>query len=397
MLSFKEAQAKVLSQKFAARRGKLDIGLLPGLVLSRDIISPRDLPAADIAAVDGYALRAIDSKGADRNYPIRLKACEGARGSQTNGGSGIEPGFCVSVSAGMAIPGGCDCVVSRESIESERRDILVYAECSSQSNIIRKGQDTKKGDRLFCAGRQIYPQDIGVFAQIGVEQAEVFLPPKVGLAALYGQEGQKDHNLDACCMLAAMARDVKAECSISRIHINDGKKAAKTMAGLLDACDLVVVAGNQSVPGYDFLNDTMLGLDLDLGFWKVNQHPGRQMAFLAGKNKAAFCLGDRLDEILFCFELYIRPMILNMMGNRDVFRKTVRGQAREDIIHKKGKTLFLTVCLGSKKGSYTFSPTHPQRALRSVRDAQGIVVLPENKAGLKAGDLADIIMIKESG
>src|SRR5207247_2857887 len=47
-----------------------------GLVLAEDVVSPIDLPAWDNSAMDGYATRATDVRGAVAERPVRLRVVE---------------------------------------------------------------------------------------------------------------------------------------------------------------------------------------------------------------------------------------------------------------------------------------------------------------------------------
>ncbi|MDZ7837765.1 MAG: hypothetical protein U5N58_07305 [Actinomycetota bacterium] len=73
MLGSKQALDKILEFNYKARKGSIDLLDSLGLVLSRDIIAGSDIPSSNRSRVEGLAVRAIDIKGADRSYPVRLK------------------------------------------------------------------------------------------------------------------------------------------------------------------------------------------------------------------------------------------------------------------------------------------------------------------------------------
>ncbi len=388
MLSIKEAQARVLNFNYKPGTKKLDIHRAAGLVLSRNVVSPVDIPCSDIAKIGGFALRAIDIKGADKNYPIRIKIY---RKIPSNGHAKdfeLEPGFCASVAAGMPIPQNSDCVVPRQAADVDNQDILVYSEFGSQANIIKKGGDISQGEIVFCAGRQIIPLDLGVIAQLNMGRVEVYLPPRVALVSFCSAGRLEKLRLDAnAFMLQAMVGQIKAGCSKYFLKPENKRAVKDSLKKALHECDLLIITGD------DFLNDILLGLELDLVFWKINQDPGGQMAFLAGGNKAAFLVGSSLDELLICFELYIRPLILKMMHIKNIYRSMVRAQALEEIKHMRDRAGFFMVTLEKREDKYFFRPTCSGGMLSSVKAAGGIVLLPENTAMLKAGQEADITLI----
>ncbi len=389
MLSVKEAQNKVLDFDYKPEKGRLDISKALGFVFSDNIFSPADMPAEDIAALDGYALRAVDIKGADRNYPIRLKVYR----KETSDVSEpfIEPGFCTPIFEGAPIPRGCDCVVPREATESGKKDILIYDEYESNQNIVQRGEDVKKGKMIFPSGRRIYPKDIGILGQMGIYDIEVYLPPRVAIVTVYPKSTPRPAKPDSRgLMLSGLLTATGAGCRSYSVRYEDGKAVKAKIAKIKEGCDFLAITGSKFIGEYAFLNDVMLEMDLELGFWKVNQDPGRNLAFLTGNNKAVFCIGGNLTMLLICFEVYLRPLLLKMMQRKDLFSNKVNARAIEHIRNKRGKTSLVTVCLEKKQGVYYFKPL-ACGMLSSIKSADGIAFISEDTIGLQPGEVAEVL------
>jgi molybdopterin molybdotransferase len=181
MLSVKEAQAKVLESEVKIKSIRIALLESCGKVIAEDVISNDFIPAFDNSAIDGFAVRAIDIIGADKNYPVKLKLIKEDIPAGKVSGITVESGFAVPIMTGAPIPTGCDCVVMKEDALKEGRDVLVFRECGLGENIRCRGEDIKQGDTVLKAGKKIYPADIGVMASIGVSEINVNKPPLVGI------------------------------------------------------------------------------------------------------------------------------------------------------------------------------------------------------------------------
>src|SRR5258708_19243819 len=102
------------------------------------------LPPYDIAAADGFALRARDLVGASSYSPLPLAAL---------------PAW---VEAGEAIPAGCDCVLDSDSIDQSGPMPLVLAEAIPGQGVRRAGGDIAAGSQIVEAGGRLLPPDLPV-------------------------------------------------------------------------------------------------------------------------------------------------------------------------------------------------------------------------------------------
>ncbi|MFO7928796.1 MAG: hypothetical protein R6U35_03930 [Candidatus Humimicrobiaceae bacterium] len=147
------------------------------LFLAEDIKSKDNIPNYDNSAMDGFAVRAADIKGAHRSSPARLRIYKGDIAAGDASKTELEPGFCIPIMTGAVIPRGCDCVVMKEDTETEGSNLLVCSEFSKGENIRLKGEDIKKGDLALSKGKKLYPADIGILASLGVGEVTVYAPP----------------------------------------------------------------------------------------------------------------------------------------------------------------------------------------------------------------------------
>jgi len=183
MLSAKEARDRVTDSEVRIRVKKVPILSSLHLILAEDIISNDFIPAFDNSAVDGYAVKAMDIIGAEKNYPVKLRLLKEDIPAGKVPVDSLEPGMCIQIMTGAPIPQGCDCIVMKEDVLKEGKDVLVFKECRQGDNIRLKGEDIRQGEVVLKRGAKIYPADIGLMASIGASEVPVYLSPFVGIIA----------------------------------------------------------------------------------------------------------------------------------------------------------------------------------------------------------------------
>jgi molybdopterin molybdotransferase len=95
------------------------------------------------------------------------------------------------------------------------------------------------------------------------------------------------------------------------------------------------------------------------------------------------------------FELFVRPAILKMMGRKDLAKPSVKAVIRDSIVNNDGRRIFARVVVEERDGQYFARLTGPQGSgiLSSMSLANGLAVIPENRAGVAAGDTVQVMML----
>ncbi len=96
-------------------------------------------PPRDVAAADGFALRANDLVGASSYSPVMLPAAP------------------VWVETGEAMPDGCDCVLDADAVETSGPICEALAEGVPGQGVRRAGRDIAAGTSLATAGSPVTP------------------------------------------------------------------------------------------------------------------------------------------------------------------------------------------------------------------------------------------------
>ena len=151
-----------------------DAGTVPlsearGRVLAERVDAELDVPGFDRASVDGYALRAADTFGADEADPARLEHA-GTVHAGTAPDATVEPGSCVEISTGAVLPRGADAVAMVERTDRDGEDVLVRTAVAPGDRVMFAGADIAAGERALGPGTVLTPREIGLLSAIGVDR-----------------------------------------------------------------------------------------------------------------------------------------------------------------------------------------------------------------------------------
>ena len=170
-LEYKQARELLLSyvNPMGAVRVPLETERLVGSLLAEDVVAAEDVPPFDRSPYDGYAFRAADTVGADREHPVTLRILEeipaGSMWSRT-----VTPGTAAKILTGAPVPPGADAVTKYEDTTFTGETVTVYASFSAGENVVPRGEDVRTGELLAEKGTVIDPALLGVLALGNVEQ-----------------------------------------------------------------------------------------------------------------------------------------------------------------------------------------------------------------------------------
>ncbi len=404
MLSVRDAIDKVLS--FNVNLNKIKVPIIESLakILAEDVIANQDIPMFDNSAMDGFAVKAIDIIGADKNYPIKLKLIKEDLPAGKIPAFTLDLGNAVQIMTGAPLPSGCDCVVPKEDTLKEGENVLIFKEYKTGDNIRQKGEDIKEGQIVLKSGKKIFPADIGVMASLGIENILIYKPPTVGILPTGDEIIPINQPLTIGKVRDSNSYSLSAQIKESgayfiRYDIAKDEKSLiknKVLLGLKE-CDILLLTGGVSVGEYDYVKEILNEIGAEFVFWKVNQRPGKPIAFLTYKDKFIFALPGNPVSVMVCFELYVRPLIKKFMGEKNLFKARIKAKAYSDYKHKEGRTDFVRVKLEKVGNELYFQPTGLQGSgiLTSMANADGLAIFAEEASVIKKDDVVEVILLKE--
>ena len=343
---------------------------------------------------------AADTDSATKDSPARLKIIDDQPAGRVSEKT-VLPGTAIKVMTGAPIPAGTDSVIPIELTTYDDDVVNITEPFATDKNIRLAGEDIPKNSIVMRPGRLLQPVEVGVLASIGRTKVRVVRKPKVSIL------GTGDELIPlGAPLVPGKIRDSNSFVLLNQV-LNAGAEAhrigvakdtledvqAKLSAAMVN--DVVVTTGGVSVGERDFVKDVLLEMGAEQKFWKVAQKPGKPVAFLTLGEKLIFALPGNPVAAVVCFEEYVRPALLKMMGQTKLHRPLVNAIAAEDFKKKAGRKHHLGVMLEQKDGHYFVKLNVRQGSgiLTSMAGADGIALLPKEATLIKAGEKVKVQLI----
>ncbi|AKZ63154.1 molybdenum cofactor biosynthesis protein MoaA [Herbaspirillum hiltneri N3] len=371
--------------------------------LAADITSTIDVPANDNSAMDGYALRG-DDLASNQTLTLRIVGSVHA-GRQFDGA--VAAGECVRIMTGAAMPADCDTVIPQEFTEhqSDAAVTIPAGRVRRGDNRRLRGEDLRNGQIALRAGKILRPADIGMLASLGVTEVPVQRRLRVAFFSTGDELRSVGEPLDPGCvydsnrytlygMLTRLGCDI-----IDMGVVRDDPVAME--AAFRSACehaDAVITSGGVSVGAADYTKQTMTKLG-DMLFWKIGMRPGRPMAFgrIASHDRGAYLFGlpGNPVAVMVSFYFFVRDALLRMMGADAGPLPRLQAMTLSAIRKKPGRTEYQRGILApDSDGVWKVKLTGAQGSgiLRSMSDANCIIVLDDAQGDVAAGDLVQVVL-----
>jgi molybdopterin molybdotransferase len=376
-----------------------------GRYLAEPILAPRDIPAHDNAAVDGYAL---DHSTYDQQVGARLKIVgEAAAGHPHSTAPSLDG--AVRIFTGAVMPEGYDTVAMQEDVRIEARGgerwALIPPGLKRGTNRRRAGEDSKAGAVLVGARARLRPQEVASAAACGLAQLRCYAPLKVAIMSTgdeilrAGDPFVRGKVYDANApMLEGLVRAVGGEPVDLGVLPDQAEQVRGALTDAASHYNVVVISGGASQGAEDHV---VKAIDV-LGkrhLWQIAIKPGRPMSFGQIGDCAILGLPGNPVAVFVCFLLYVRPVLACLAGGTwpepvrypvpAAFVQTKKAGRREfwraNVTRKDGR---LSVEKFARDGSGLIS---------SLREADGLIEVTEDVTEVREGELVDFIPFTEFG
>ena len=369
-------------------------------VLAQDVISPINVPPHNNSAMDGYAfdgaqlsdkalhLRVVGTALAGRAWQGRLQA-----------------GECLKIMTGAILPEGMDTVVPQEFTQSAGNDQIVIPAgvLKRGDNSRQMGEDLRQGLPALLQGTLLRPAALGLLASIGIPTVTVYRRLKVA----YFSTGDEILSLGETLSEGAVYDSnrytvfgllTRMGCEVIDMGVvrddPDLLEAAFTQAA--QQADAIITSGGVSVGEADFTKAMMKKLG-DVAFWKIAMRPGRPMAVGRIGQSVLFGLPGNPVAVMVTFLAFVRPALLRMMGSNAPAPVLLRAKSVEALRKKAGRTEYQRGFVSTAPdGRLQVSAAGNQGSgvLRSMVEANGLIVLHHHQGNIEAGEEVDVMMFE---
>ncbi|HEX6106889.1 MAG TPA: gephyrin-like molybdotransferase Glp [Gemmatimonadales bacterium] len=404
-----------LAANEAARRIVEDVRRQPPLrmplddaldaVLAEDVVSRIDIPAWTNSAMDGYAARGEDVRGASAERPVQLRVVEHIPAGQFPTRP-IGAGECARIFTGAPLPEGADTVVRQEDTDGGAETVVITRDRDVGVNIRRTGEDIRRGATVLTAGTELGPAHLGVLASLAEAHPLVYRQPRVAILGS-GDEivdvdqpeeilsGRKVASSNSHT-LQALVRRTGAE-PVNLGIARDTPESLRTHLRAAADADLLVTTAGISVGEHDYLRAVLDELGAEQRFWKVRMRPGAPVGFgFLGAVPWIGLPGNPVSTMV-TFELFVRPAIRKMSGHSLPFRRSVPVRLAEPISLKPRLQHFLRAVVRERADGPEARLTGPQGSgiLTSMVAANALLVIPEGQFETPAGALVQAIRLDD--
>lgn len=391
LLAVAEAQARLLAMAGPLPEEETPLNEACGRWTARDIPALRSQPAADLSAMDGYAIRFADMPG-----PWRVIG-ESAAGARFAGS--IGEGEAARIYTGAAMPEGADTVLVQEDAarEGDRLTLTGDGPGSRGRHVRAAGSDFAEGQTLIAAGSQLTPRAVALAALGG--QGGLALPrlPRIALLST-GSElvppgaptGPDQLPASNAVMLQAMLGALPCVAE-DRGIVPDDLDTLTAAFVAARGCDIVVTTGGASVGDHDLVKPALERAGGMIDFWKIAMRPGKPL--ICGRLGDAIFLGLPGNPVsaFVTATLFLLPLVRRMVGCPDPLptrRKAILARAMPAV---GGRDDYVRGVITD--GRIEPLPVQDSAATLALARANCLILRPAGSPEAKAGDEANLILL----
>ncbi|WP_306592293.1 molybdotransferase-like divisome protein Glp [Corynebacterium striatum] len=398
-----------------------------GLMCAEEVQANQPLPGFPQAAIDGYAVRAVDVGGeralrarrsseedveeeesaaeVERSIPVVGEVPAGSRQPLR-----LQPKQAVRVYTGAPLPTLADAVLPLEWTDRGRKRVTAHRPVRSGDFVRRVGDDIQPGDVAVSAGTILGPAQIGLLAAVGRSKVLVYPRPRVTILS-FGKElvdidrepglGQVfDVNSYS---LAAAAKEAGAD--VHRVGIAEGepRRIREALETHIGRSEVLVISGAVGGAGSQTVREVLNELG-DIDTSRVAIHPGSVQGFgLLGEERIpTFLLPSNPVSALVIFEVFVRPLIRLSLGKRNANRRVVRARALNHMESRPGRRGFIRARLmrDAETADYLVeglggASGAPAHLLAGLSEANAMIRIPEEATAIRPGDVVDVLFLTQ--
>lgn len=374
-----------------------------GRTVAQDIISPINVPAHDNSAMDGFA---FDGKQLG-SAALTLRVVGTALAGKVWQGS-VQSGECIKIMTGAVMPAGLDTVIAQElaTVQSSGDKTMVEIPAGIVQvgdNRRKAGEDLQRNLPALRAGSTLNPAALGLIASLGIATVKVYRQLRVayfstGDEVLSLGDAMREGAVYDSNRFTVFGLLTRMGCQVVDMGVvrDDPVLLEQAFNKASQNADVIITSGGVSVGEADFTKAMMKKLG-DVAFWKIAMRPGRPMAVGRLGQCVLFGLPGNPVAVMVTFLAFVKPALLQMMGNLTSKTPYLRAKSAVALRKKPGRTEYqrgfvrtlpdgtLQVQAAGNQGS---------GVLRSMVEANGLIVLHHHQSSVAAGDEVDVMMFE---
>ncbi len=378
-------------------------------ILAVPVTSELDFPHWDNSAMDGYAVRYDDVKGANKEQPTALEiAFEIPAGVKPL--RPLKSGQAARIFTGAVMPEGADTVVMQEHTQIEGDRVLILEAPKNQEFVRHRASFYQAGEQLLPPGITINPAEIAVLAAAQCREVTVYRRPRVAILSTGNELVAPDQLLHPGQIvdsnqyaLAALVAQIGSEPVPMGIVRDRPEYVKKAISQAVSIADVVLSSGGVSVGDYDYIDKNLEQLGATIHIRAVGIKPGKPLTvatFPKPKTQQRvlyFGLPGNPVSALVTFWRFVQPALRKLSGLTHNWQpKFVLARSCDDLTSDGKRESYLWGQLHLVNGKYEFLLAKGNSSsgnLINLAQTNGLAVLPVGQTYVSAGEQVQVLQI----
>ena len=401
MLTYQAARQTVIEQVTRSSRRRsmitLPVSDALGFVLAQDIATDRDYPPFNRSTRDGYALRASEAQ------PGSEVRCVGEIKAGDTVTAPLQPGTCVQIMTGAAVPQSADAVVMIEHTERHGDSVRFDRAAQPGQNIVPRGSEAQAGQTLLNAGARLGFAELALAGQVGAAQVRINAKPRVAILSTGDEVVVIDQSPNAFQIRNSNSVSLAAQVRIAGGEPVPLGNAADTMEDLRAKIELglrepvLVLSGGVSMGKYDLVESVLKDLGAEFYFDAVAIRPGKPAVFGKCRETFVFGLPGNPVSTMVTFELFVTAAIDLLSGAVARDLPLVSATLAASLREKPGLAHFLPARVSWGNGVAEVSALAWQGSgdIAALAHANCFLVVAADRERMDAGESVPILLRKD--
>jgi molybdopterin molybdotransferase len=312
----------------------------------------------------------------------------------------MASGETVRVTTGALVPEGAQAVISEEFCRVEGETVFCLNTAEPGRNILMRGTDVRSRESVAARGDRLTPALLGLIAAAGHGAVNVHKTPRAAVIATGDEVVAPGLPLPPGKLYASNMVEIGAWLALQGIPfetaiIPDRPQAVRdAILERLFGADVFITSGG----AWGSEKDLVLEVAVDLGwtgvYHRVRMGPGKPVGFGILDRRPFFVLpgGPPSNEMAF-LQLCL-PALMKMMGAKPVVFPTAPARLSDRVTGERGWTEFIHARLADSPAGLLAIPWRLPSRLKSMAEKQALIVIPEDREEIPAGEAIEVQVLK---
>ncbi|MDW7650390.1 MAG: molybdopterin biosynthesis protein [Bacillota bacterium] len=381
-----EARSRFLDRNWPAQPGEtVAVPQAVGRVTAEAVFANISSPHYHAAAMDGVAVRAMDTVGASETAPKKLRLGERAH----------------PVDTGNALPEGCDAVIMAEDLTEYGDEVEIIASVAPWQHVRPIGEDIVATEMLLPAGHRLSGVDAGALLAGGVtevtvhKKARVTVIPTGNELVMPGTTPKPGQIIEYnSTVFSSLVEEWGGQAVRHEIVRDDFAKIKEAVARAARQSDIVLINAGSSAGRRDYTADVVAALG-EVLVHGVAVRPGKPSILGVVDGKPVIGVPGYPVSAIVALELFLKPLLYRLQGQAVPLRPKLEALFSRQITSALSAEEWVRVKVGRVGSRYVATPLpRGSGVITSLVRADGIVRIAQEKEGLKAGEPVDVELLR---